>query len=91
MTKATGTTYHTHAAKLIRAYAEWIKAEVLGEDEHDSLANAVLEAPHEFVTCKIGEAMLLRNQALSDPGDRFGGEYFDPRLAKIAEALNWSA
>ena len=91
MTKATGTTTFSEAAKLIKAYAENSLAN-FGEDEApDALTRAALDEKSDFVVCKIGEAMLERTEYLADASYRFGGDDYDRRLAEIASLLNWVA
>ena len=91
MTKATGMTGFSEAAKLVKAYAVDSLMNS-GEDEKpDALTRAALDEKSDYVVCKIGEAMLERTEYLADAAYRFGGENYDPRLEKIASLLWWTA
>ena len=91
MTNAIGTTRFSTAAKLIKDYAETSLANFGDDDAPDALTRAALDEKSDFVVCKIGEAMLERNECLADASYRFGGNDYDNRLAEIASLLNWVA
>ena len=80
------------AAALTRQYVTEVVAEIGQEDERDlpPIYRAALLAETDEEAALIGEALLCRNQSLSDPPYKFGGDEYDPRLLALAAALGWA-
>ena len=76
-------------ASLIRAYAA-SGLENYGEDETPiALLTAIMESEGTEEACHLGRALLAREESLSDPPYRLGGEMCDSRKTEIAKRLDF--
>jgi hypothetical protein len=80
------------AAKLVRKYVKEVVAEIGEENDRNSppIYRAVMLAESAEEAANLGEALLCRNQSLSDPPYKFRGAEYDPRLQALADALGWA-
>jgi hypothetical protein len=85
-----GKTPASITADLIRAYALHATMNY-GEDEAPiALLTAIVESNGPEETCHLGAALLAREDGLSDPPYRLGGEMCDPRKTEIATRLRYA-
>jgi hypothetical protein len=80
------------AAKLVRKYVKEVVLEIGEEDDRNlpPIYRAVMLAESADEAAHLGEALLCRNQSLSDPPYKFRGAEYDSRLQALADALGWA-
>jgi hypothetical protein len=89
---ARGITPQQITARLIRAYADAIMTEQMGEGEagaYDALLDAIAKTNggDAEACCHMGAALLCIEEGLADAPFRLGGEDCDPRRTEIASRL----
>jgi hypothetical protein len=90
MIKRSAVTEAGKTAFLVKEYVREIAAECYDpEDEMPFLYMAIGQEEWCVAVNALGIALLEKHESTADAQFRYGGDCYDPRLAKIAERLNW--
>jgi hypothetical protein len=92
MTKAQGKTPNMMTAELVRAYAQRIVTDFMGDGcdgGYDHLLEAILktDAADAGACCHMGRAMLEIEESLCEPPYRLDGAMCDPERQQLAQML----